>query len=77
MFLVNPHPLTVDSVTAEGMVGLLLKSLYEPLVATAASDDLSATDILMRCDDLRSTTLVPLDAPFILMPVIVPVYFSV
>ena len=27
VFLVNPHPLTVDSVTALGIVGLLVKSL--------------------------------------------------
>ena len=27
VFFVNPHPLTVDSVTALGIVGLLVKSL--------------------------------------------------
>ena len=42
VFLVKPQPLTVDSVTDAGIVGLSVKSLYEPLVATVASEDLSA-----------------------------------
>jgi hypothetical protein len=39
---VNPQPLTVFSVTAFGIVGLLVKSLYEPLVATLDKFDFFA-----------------------------------